>query len=69
MREGDGVVFVNFRNDRMRELSRAIGFREFNEFSRTLNGLDCITMTEYDSTFPFPIYVSSRYATKIPCAM
>ncbi len=55
MREGDGVVFANFRNDRMRELSRAIGFREFNEFSRTLNGLDCITMTEYDSTFPFPI--------------
>lgn len=55
MKADDGVIFANFRNDRMRELSRAIGFKEFNEFSRTLNGVACITMTEYDSTYPFPI--------------
>ncbi|AHJ13774.1 2,3-bisphosphoglycerate-independent phosphoglycerate mutase [Sulfurospirillum multivorans] len=55
MYRDDGVIFANFRNDRMRELSRAIGFSEFGEFSRTLNGVAAITMTEYDSSFPFPI--------------
>lgn len=55
MHADDGVIFANFRNDRMRELSKAIGFNEFNEFSRTLNGVSCITMTEYDSSYPFPI--------------
>lgn len=55
MKAEDGVIFANFRNDRMRELSKAIGFSEFNEFARTLNGVACITMTEYDSSYPFPI--------------
>lgn len=55
MHADDGVIFANFRNDRMRELSRAIGFSEFGEFSRTLNGVTCITMTEYDSSYPFAI--------------
>jgi len=55
MHADDGVIFANFRNDRMRELSRAIGFKEFGEFFRTLNGVECITMTEYDSAYPFPI--------------
>jgi len=55
MKQDDGVIFANFRNDRMRELSRAIGFSEFHEFSRTLNGVACITMSEYDSSYPFPI--------------
>ncbi len=55
MKAEDGVVFANFRNDRMRELSKAIGFSEFTEFARTLNGVTCITMTEYDSSYPFPI--------------
>ncbi|KFL33983.1 MULTISPECIES: 2,3-bisphosphoglycerate-independent phosphoglycerate mutase [unclassified Sulfurospirillum] len=55
MHRNDGVIFANFRNDRMRELSKAIGFSEFGEFSRTLNGVASITMTEYDSSFPFPI--------------
>lgn len=55
MQSDDGVIFANFRNDRMRELSKAIGFKEFNEFARTLNGVACITMTEYDSSYPFPI--------------
>ena len=55
MKGDDGVIFANFRNDRMRELSKAIGFKEFHEFPRTLNGISCITMTEYDSSYPFPI--------------
>ena len=55
MKADDGVIFANFRNDRMRELSRAIGFKEFSAFSRTVVPSSCITMTEYDSTYPFAI--------------
>ena len=55
MHAEDGVIFANFRNDRMRELSRAIGFEAFNEFPRTITKIACITMTEYDSTYPFAI--------------
>ncbi|MDD3343521.1 MAG: 2,3-bisphosphoglycerate-independent phosphoglycerate mutase, partial [Sulfurospirillaceae bacterium] len=55
MQANDGVIFANFRNDRMRELVRAIAFKEFHEFERTLNGVACITMSEYDSSFPFKI--------------
>lgn len=55
MYANDGVIFANFRNDRMRELVRAIAFKEFHEFERTLNGIECITMSEYDSSFPFEI--------------
>lgn len=60
MEADDGVIFANFRNDRMRELSKAIGFQEFNEFARTLNGVECITMTEYDSSYPFPIMFEAQ---------
>ena len=59
MRSIDGVIFANFRNDRMRELSRAIGFKEFSEFPRTLNDVTCITMGEYDSSYPFEIMFES----------
>lgn len=63
MHATDGVIFANFRNDRMRELSRAIGFKEFGEFERTLNGLTCITMSEYDSSFPFEIMFQAQTPT------
>ncbi|MBV5278625.1 MAG: 2,3-bisphosphoglycerate-independent phosphoglycerate mutase [Campylobacteraceae bacterium] len=63
MHAEDGVIFANFRNDRMRELSKAVGFKEFPEFFRTLNGLECITMTEYDSSYPFDIMFKSDTPT------
>jgi 2,3-bisphosphoglycerate-independent phosphoglycerate mutase len=67
MEADDGVIFANFRNDRMRELSKAIGFQEFNEFARTLNGVECITMTEYDSSYPFPIMFEAQTPHNILC--
>lgn len=51
----DGVLFANFRNDRMREISKAIGIEEFSEFSRSVIPAKCITMSEYDSSYPFEI--------------
>ncbi len=34
MREGDGVIIANFRADRVREITKALGDRDFNEFKR-----------------------------------
>lgn len=60
LREEDGVLFANFRNDRMRELSRAIGFEHFEEFERKVVPAFCITMSEYDSSYPFEIMFESQ---------
>jgi 2,3-bisphosphoglycerate-independent phosphoglycerate mutase len=56
----DGVLFANFRNDRMRELSSAIGFEKFDAFSRSVVPAKCITMTQYDSSYPFEIMFKSE---------
>jgi len=59
MDEDDGVIFANFRNDRMRELSKAIGLKDFDEFDRKNSGIKSITMTEYDSSYPFEVMFPS----------
>ncbi len=59
MSETDGVIFANFRNDRMRELSRAIGVSKFDEFERKTNAIKSITMTEYDAAYPFEVMFPS----------
>jgi len=58
--ENDSVLFTNFRNDRARELSRAIGFEEFNEFQRRYKKVHVGTMTEYDKTYPFDVLFKSE---------
>ncbi|MEE9321216.1 MAG: 2,3-bisphosphoglycerate-independent phosphoglycerate mutase [Granulosicoccus sp.] len=50
----DEVLFFNFRNDRPRELSEALGFSEFAHFSRTdFKPVRLTTMTRYESSYPF----------------
>jgi len=53
--EGDGVVIANFRADRVREITIALGDKNFNKFKRSYIPLNIITMTEYNKTFPYPI--------------
>ncbi|GAB4538535.1 MAG: 2,3-bisphosphoglycerate-independent phosphoglycerate mutase [Thermodesulfovibrionia bacterium] len=57
IRDGDSVIFFNFRADRARELTRALNDKDFPYFMR--DGLpdlsSYVTMTLYDETFPFPI--------------
>ncbi|RJQ05200.1 MAG: 2,3-bisphosphoglycerate-independent phosphoglycerate mutase [Bacillota bacterium] len=57
VREGDAVVFFNFRPDRARQLTRAFVFREFDGFERPGGHLPLhfVTMTLYDATFPVPV--------------
>ncbi|HET7121692.1 MAG TPA: 2,3-bisphosphoglycerate-independent phosphoglycerate mutase [Solirubrobacterales bacterium] len=54
--DGDVAIFVNFRPDRARQMSRALGEPGFDEFSRAGGPtLDLTTMTEYRKGWPFPV--------------
>jgi 2,3-bisphosphoglycerate-independent phosphoglycerate mutase len=67
VRDGDGVVFFNFRADRARQLTRAFTDEHFKEFprSRRLNLATFTTMTQYDETFNLPAAFPPRPITKI----
>ncbi len=52
---GDGVIFANFRSDRMREMVDAIGNSDFNEFTKPKLALNIATMTVYNKDFPYPV--------------
>jgi 2,3-bisphosphoglycerate-independent phosphoglycerate mutase len=53
--EGDAVLTVNFRSDRMREIVTAIGDRGFDGFERSFVPVNLTTITEYDKSFPYPV--------------
>ncbi len=55
MREGDAVLTVNFRSDRMREIVTAIGDAGFEGFERTYMPVNLATITEYDKSFSYPV--------------
>ena len=55
MKEGDAVIVTNFRSDRVREITAALGQKEFEGFERTFIPLHIATMTKYDAVFSFPI--------------
>jgi len=54
MDAGTEVFFFNFRNDRPRELSEALGLDEFDGFDRgDFSPITLTTMTRYESSYPF----------------
>ena len=56
IRDGDSVVFFNFRADRARQLTRAIAFQEFDGFERgSWPRVHYTTMTAFDRTFGLPV--------------
>jgi len=55
IRDGDGVFFVNFRSDRMRQLVRSLCQAEFAEFQTgSRPSIQAVSMTRYDETFSLP---------------
>jgi 2,3-bisphosphoglycerate-independent phosphoglycerate mutase len=55
VQEGDGVFFFNYRSDRMRQIVAALAVDGFEGFDvRDRPALRCVTMTQYDQTFPIP---------------
>ncbi len=64
MRDGDAVIFFNFRPDRARELTRALVDPAFHEFQRPETpSLRFVCLTEYDPTIPAPV----AFPKDIPC--
>ncbi len=56
MHDGDAVVFMNFRADRAREITRALTDRAFSEFPRTyIPDFSCfVTLSRYGEDFSLP---------------
>lgn len=50
IKNGDSVIFFNFRPDRARELTRAVNDKEFAGFKRETLNLTFVCMTQYDKT-------------------
>ena len=50
IKNGDSVIFFNFRPDRAREITRAINDKQFDGFNRETLNLTFVTMTQYDKT-------------------
>jgi len=61
MKNGDAVIFFNFRSDRARQITRAMNDENFNSFRRRFHPqLHFTTFTEYDATFNYPICFPPR---------
>jgi 2,3-bisphosphoglycerate-independent phosphoglycerate mutase len=56
IRDGDSVIFFNFRPDRARELTRALGEDGFGEFDRgEAPSVSLTTLTEYHEGWEYPV--------------
>ena len=55
MQKGDVVILTNFRSDRVREITTALGDENFSVFDRIYIPLHIATMTQYDASFPYPV--------------
>ncbi|MEA2400119.1 MAG: 2,3-bisphosphoglycerate-independent phosphoglycerate mutase [Thermoleophilaceae bacterium] len=56
IRAGDSVVFFNFRPDRARQLTRALGERDFDEFDRgDAPEVRLTTLTQYQEDWDYPV--------------
>jgi 2,3-bisphosphoglycerate-independent phosphoglycerate mutase len=61
--DSDSLVFMNFRADRAREISRAITEENFSDFDRKQSGFsgNFTTLTNYHEAFSYPVaYTSSE---------
>ncbi|MBU5486038.1 2,3-bisphosphoglycerate-independent phosphoglycerate mutase [Clostridium sp. MSJ-11] len=50
IKNGDSIIFFNFRPDRARQLTRALNDKVFDGFKRETLSLNFVTMTQYDKT-------------------
>ena len=60
MQEGDAVIMANFRSDRAREITTALGEKNFNSFERDYLPLNIVTLTQYDASFSYPVMFSKE---------
>ena len=55
IKDGDGVIFCNFRSDRARELSSVFAKNDFKEFEKKTLNVQIASMTQYDKSIPIPV--------------
>ena len=57
LKKNDSLIFFNFRNDRTRQIARALNVERFDNFKRTNNNTaySIVTMTEYDPFLSCPV--------------
>ena len=66
IRDGDSIIFFNFRSDRARQLTRALALNDFDGFERVVHPqISMTTMTQYDRTFTFPVAFPPQSLTRI----
>jgi 2,3-bisphosphoglycerate-independent phosphoglycerate mutase len=55
--DGDGIIFMNFRGDRAREITHALNDAEFNDFVRptVANLSSYVCLAQYDESFDHPV--------------
>ncbi len=56
LKDGDGLVFFNFRPDRARQLVKALKLKDFDGFERKNKiDIDILTFTQYESGLPVSV--------------
>jgi 2,3-bisphosphoglycerate-independent phosphoglycerate mutase len=55
VKNGDGVIFFNFREDRAREITQAFVLPEFESFKREKLDIDFVTLVEYEKGLPVDV--------------
>jgi len=67
IKDGDGLIFFNFRSDRAKEITRAFTENHFSAFQREkkidLSGFVC--MTQYDEAFDLPVAFGPQHLDNI----
>lgn len=65
--DNDSVIFINYRPDRAREVSKALNFADFDGFERkkVLKNLCYVTMTSYNEDFAFPVAFPKEHLVNI----
>jgi 2,3-bisphosphoglycerate-independent phosphoglycerate mutase len=65
VKDGDAVVFFNFRPDRARQLTRAFVDDAFIGFDRVRRDVFFVCLTEYDPTIPAPIAFAKEFPENV----
>ncbi len=60
--QNDGIIFCNFRSDRVRQISNAIANIKFDKFQVSKMALNIATMTQYDEKLP----LNTLFTKEIP---
>jgi len=67
IKDGDSVIFFNFRADRVRQITRAFNDPDFDGFKRipSVKLSKYVCMTQYDETFTLPVAFGPVHRDKI----